>query len=46
MTAAIEMFHRLIALGDDAVTAASWVFYEYGVSRADLFAAVGISEAF
>lgn len=46
MTQAIEMFHRLIALGDDAVTAASWVFYEYNIDRPTLFAAIGISEAF
>jgi len=44
MTQAIELFHRLVDLGDDAVAAASWVYYEYGTSRQDLFAAIGICE--
>jgi hypothetical protein len=44
MTQAIELFNRLIDLGDDAITAASWVSYEYGTSRQDLFAAIGICE--
>lgn len=44
LTAAIEMFNRFVLEGDDPIKAAFWVSFEYDVTRADIYRAIGFSE--